>query len=117
EPPDLDTLSRRCFDLWQRQITALASDPEIAEMAARFYALVGAPLAAMAGTAKWDGNDGTADPAAGSPAAFAPPRGDDDALAELAQRVAALEERLARLEAGPRSGGTKPRRRARGGPS
>jgi hypothetical protein len=123
--PDIDELAERYLDLWQDQLSALAGDPEFAEMMTR---LMGSSAAAMPGTAAWaawpaalaglvpgaageragDGKDeeqaaGTAGagtgPSGTKAAAAAPGAGGAD-LVELARRLAALEERVATLESG-----------------
>ena len=166
DEPDLEELARRFFDLWQEQVTALATDREVAEAAERWLQAMGAaaapaqgmpggapapwlawPAAMMAamssaglagvpGAAQaWGGDGRTAGgfPAApfGAPAA-GPGAGDgagggtaasgesgaaagaaasagashDGAgdVDELRERLAALEERIAALEAKPGRG-------------
>jgi hypothetical protein len=114
EPPDLDALARRYLDLWQDQMTAMAGDPTLAAALGRLFETAaaampmnwfGAWLQAMqqamrAGAASGDdGGGGTRAKAGAAAAAAAPVDGGRD-LARLRRRVAALEARLARLEAG-----------------
>jgi hypothetical protein len=131
EPPEMDALARRFLALWQDQLVATASDPELAAALTRMMTLTGAALApwtaAMQAAVRRRDVDEAAPPdAADAPerpaAADAPERpaaapaasGDGgDALAELARRLAALEERLALLEAGAGGGRARPRERAR----
>ncbi|HET8728281.1 MAG TPA: hypothetical protein VFO41_12275 [Alphaproteobacteria bacterium] len=103
EPPDLDALARRYVELWQDQWTALATDPQAAESMTRLmtlFAQSAAPMASFLGAfapaAYGPGHD--TEP---SGAASARPASDggDGRLDEFARRLAAIEERLARLEA------------------
>jgi hypothetical protein len=116
EPPEMEALARRFLALWQEQLVATASDPALADALARLMTLAGGALAPwtaalQAAARARDGDDrAVADRAA--PAAAAP-RDGGDAVADLARRLAALEERLAQLEAGARGGGARPRDRAR----
>ena len=124
EPVDLDELARRYLDLWQDQMTALAGDQEFAEALQQLMTTMGATTAAPSGVTPefqraWlgmmtgqqteasadDGNRGRAPGAApgaaprAETAAAAPDDGGAD-LDRLAGRLAALEERIAALEAG-----------------
>lgn len=138
DPPDLDALARRYLDLWQEQLADLAADRQVADIMARTIELMNsgvAAFAAMAGggepTTGRDPNDGDEDPehrktpqrrsgaateTTRGTAAVAPARRPaDDGMAELARRVAALEQRVAALEAdggGSRAGAKgRPRKR------
>ena len=110
DPPDLSTLAKGYIDLWQDQLIALAAQPELAEGLARLLRAMPVviwpnPLGdapGPQGTApKGNAHDHNGHATPDRPAAAAAPsgRGDID-LRELASRLAALEERLARLEAG-----------------
>ena len=122
-------------DLWEEQLAAMAADPTLAEQSARFFQTMGqaeaatnpmatAQMAAMAqqfmtlaglaagGTAGNDDTTGgdaadvpTTKTAAGPAPAAAAPGDSAQQLAQLTSRLAALEERLDRLEAG--SGGAR----------
>ncbi len=127
EPPDLHALAQRYLDLWQEQLAGLAEDREVAELMARTIELMNTGAAAFASmaqsamapperaakggeTPKRDGTDTRQKPdaspsaAAGrAPGAAAPaaaPDGGESGLYQLARRLAALEERIAALEAG-----------------
>jgi len=133
EPPDFAALARQYLDLWEDQLAAMAGDATLAEQSARFFEAMarsgaaGNPLATAqmamlaqqfmtlaglsAGGAPDHGTSTKPATAAGpaGPATAAAASGDRvQQLAELASRLAAVEERLDRLEAG----GGKPRRRA-----
>jgi hypothetical protein len=142
EPPDLDALAKRYLDLWQDQVAALSTDPEVARTLGRYaqlWAALGpagiAGIWAAAAEGLKGGGAGAnvfADgpfaeffraAAAHGPAPAAAARGDrGDDLAELRRRLAVLEERLAAGAAAPagaglasepaRAGG-KPRKRTR----
>jgi hypothetical protein len=106
DSPDLASLAKRYVDLWQDQLIALAAHPELAEGLARMLAVF---------SSGWpSGREHDPAPPRAAPASATPDGGDID-LRELASRIAALEERLARLEAGTqgqrRRTGKKPRRR------
>jgi len=134
--PEVAALARRYLDLWQQQVAALSSDPATAEAVAKGVAAMTGCAAAIAeaagiAVAATSPNNkaradeptesptpqpatGTAAPdrAASVAASSADPSGD---AVRLAGRLAALEERVAVLEAalgrtgGPAEG--KPRRR------
>jgi hypothetical protein len=121
---DLERLAKSYLDLWQDQFTAIAADPANAEAMARLFgamaagqSLMGSPPEGPAkgqaeGPAKGQaegrdehtGNDGaqsadtkSAGPA--GPASAGAASGDrDDGLSQLAERIGALEQRIARME-------------------
>ncbi|HXZ01743.1 MAG TPA: hypothetical protein VEI03_17240 [Stellaceae bacterium] len=110
EPPDLASLAKRYLDLWQEQLIAMAADPDLAENLARLLAgLAPANWPPPFGVPVYDG---TPFGAAAAAASFGQRR---DALDEFARRLAAVEGRLAALEAGASAGGKRaaPKRRAR----
>ena len=130
DTPDFAALAREYLDLWEDQLAAMAADPTLAEQSARFFETMGQAeaaanplataqmaamaqqfmtLAGLAAGGKADNDDATGGdatgvstkrrPAGSAPAAAAP--GDSaQQLAQLTSRLAALEERLDRLEAG-----------------
>jgi hypothetical protein len=103
EPPPLDELARRLLDLWQQQLSAWATDPQLARH-------MGAWLEA------WSKSGGAA-PRWPAPAGAAPDGGHLD-LERIERRLAAVERRLAELEPKPRPRARKrpagkARRRAR----
>ncbi len=128
EQADLDELARRYLDLWQDQMTALAGDREFTEALRQLMTSMSVPEGAapefwrawpamMAGqqpsqqteAATDDGTGGRAPRAApgatpGAPAAAAAPDGGGLDLDQLARRLAALEQRIATLEAGAKRG-------------
>ncbi|GAB4357710.1 MAG: hypothetical protein Kow00114_09470 [Kiloniellaceae bacterium] len=127
---DLEELARRYVDLWQDQMTSLASDPEFAESLQKVMATMGVaagglpalwaawPAAmgtvmAAARTGQESGreihgepaggkrdNGGSGAAAAGPAAAAAAPDGGGADLGVLQERLAALEQRVASLEGG-----------------
>ena len=126
ETADIDQLAERFVDLWQDQMAAMAGDPELARLMRRMLGLWGLGPSPFAGTAfdvapeptasgapgEADA-DGHAGKAAGA-AAARPASGDARALfVELGRRLDALEERLARLEAGGKSRRPGPRAKPR----
>ncbi len=128
ERVDIDELARRYLDLWQDQMTALAGDREFAESLQKLMTAMGTARDAAATAAPefqraWMGvmtgqqpgqqpgqkpgqptkataDDGTPGRAPGAPAAATAPDGGSADLDQLARRLAALEERIAALEAG-----------------
>jgi hypothetical protein len=94
ETPNLQELARRLLDLWQQQLSAWATDPELARS-------MGAWLEA------WTKAGGAAAPWAKTPG-LAPGGGNLD-LERIESRLAAVERRLAELEGQSRP---KPRRAA-----
>lgn len=101
----LDAWAERYLDLWQRQLADAAADPRVAELTARTVELMNAGVDALltlaeAGgrSAKPDAAPSSAAPQAGTAPAGAPSRAAQPDVGELAQRLARLEERIARLE-------------------
>lgn len=92
DPPNMDELARRFLDLWEQNLTAAASDPEMAKAMGQFF--------------------GRFNPAAQPAGAEA---GEDEAidvgamLASIDRRLAAIERRLDRIEAAGKASKTKPR--------
>ena len=115
EPPNLEALARRYLDLWQDQATALAGDAELARQIGQWLSMM------QAGMVHGFQSNNAANPApgpraktaAGAASAAAASGGGQPGLDELTRRLAALEKRLDRLEAGTQSGGPKPRKRTR----
>jgi hypothetical protein len=96
DSPEFDRLARRYLDLWQNQLSGLAADQALTEQIARLFAAANAQLASMLQTAQ--GASHAAPPPGTASAAPASGHGPDD-VGELRKRVAALETRLAQLEA------------------
>ena len=141
DSPDFAALAREYLDLWEDQLAAMAADPTLAGQSARFFETMGsaeaaanpmatAQMAAMAQqfmtlaglAAGGNTSDGPTTPTPPNPAPGSAPAAaasDDGAqqLAELTSRLAALEERLDRLEAGGggAGSGTKSKTGKRGG--
>jgi len=130
ETPDFAALAREYLDLWEDQLTAMAADPALAAQSAQFFETMGQAeavaspqataqmaamaqqfmtLAGLAAGGKADNGDTTDVPSRRSTPGSAPVAApsDDSAqqLAQLTSRLATLEERLDRLEAG--SGGAR----------
>src|SRR5215471_18848015 len=107
-PPDIEALARRYLDLWQDQATALAGDAELARQLGRWFSVMQSGMAnavqAAASSTPAPGDPATGastgKPAAGAAAPAAASGGGELRLDELARRLAAVVERLARLEAG-----------------
>jgi hypothetical protein len=96
DSPEFDRLARRYLDLWQNQLSGLAADQALTEQIARLFAAANAQLASMLQAAQGAPHAATAPGTA--TAASASGYGLDD-VGELRKRVAALETRLAQLEA------------------
>lgn len=119
EPPsDVAELARRYLDLWQRQVAALAGDPAVATAVARGLALITAGLGGAAAPGSdsppQEGRAPRDEPAPSPPTESAAPGSASAAAASgdpacdpvrLAGRLAALEARVAALEAAARPGG------------
>jgi hypothetical protein len=94
ETGEFDRLARRYLDLWQSQLAGLAADQALTEQIARLFAAANAQMAAIL-----KANQGAPHaPTGPAPVAAAPQHGADD-LGELRKRLAALEARVAELEA------------------
>ncbi|MBL0897740.1 MAG: hypothetical protein IBJ17_03445 [Reyranella sp.] len=90
-PADFDKLARRYLDLWQSQLSGLASDQAVTEQIARLFAAANAQVAsAMQGVP----NAATT----WSPSAAAASGNGPDDVGELRKRIEALEARIAELE-------------------
>jgi hypothetical protein len=114
EPPDPESLARRFLDLWQDQLTAVAGDPQLAETMTRWIGMTAPGMAAFlplmqAGLKAASAKEGPSDAQgrasdgktpAGTAAAAAAHGGGGGDVDKLARRLADVEKRLARLEAG-----------------
>src|SRR5437867_11447577 len=108
EVPDLDGLARRYLDLWEEQAIAWAGDATLADSIRLWLGLAGAARTGTGAEGEGDVGDGRGDDIGGrrqptpraaaraAPAAGASGGGDDD-MARVARRLAALEQRVARL--------------------
>src|SRR5262245_14035548 len=118
---DPDALARRYLDLWEEQMAAWASDAALADVLRLWLGLVGVDRFAAGGRGDGAPGPGRTDDerTARSATAADAPRHRDHDMAEFAQRLAALEQRLAAVEAGipgagERAGRSARRRRAKG---
>ncbi|WP_296322970.1 hypothetical protein [Reyranella sp.] len=96
---EFDRLARRYLDLWQAQLSGLASDQAVTEQIARLFAAANAQVASALQVAQGASHAGTSR----SPSAAAPSGNGADDVGELRKRVEALEARLAELESRSRS--------------
>jgi cystathionine beta-lyase family protein involved in aluminum resistance len=91
---DFDKLARRYLDLWQNQLSGLASDQALTEQIARLFAAANTQVASAMQAVQGAHH---ASKAGTSAAASSPGHGADD-VGELRKRVEALEARIAELE-------------------
>jgi ubiquinone biosynthesis protein UbiJ len=91
---EFDKLARRYLDLWQSQLSGLASDQALTEQIARLFAAANTQVASALQAAKGAHHASQAGTSAAAPA---PGHGADD-VGELRKRVEALEARIAELE-------------------
>ncbi|MDP3240755.1 MAG: hypothetical protein Q8M69_10035 [Reyranella sp.] len=96
---EFDRLARRYLDLWQAQLSGLASDQAVTEQIARLFAAANAQVASALQVAQGASHADTTR----SPSAAAPSGNGPDDLGELRKRVEALEARLAELESRTRT--------------
>jgi hypothetical protein len=94
---EFDRLARRYLDLWQSQLSGLAADQTLTEQIARLFAAANAQVASAIQAAQ-AASHATAVATGTASAAAASGHSPDD-LGELRKRVAALEARIAELEA------------------
>ncbi|WES32100.1 hypothetical protein [Varunaivibrio sulfuroxidans] len=127
---DLDALAREYIALWQEHLQSVANDPETLHMltqsldlmnsSAQAFAHMAAQGSAFAAkdAAQKQGSDHAPTPSPAHPtspgtAASPPtPRPSDVDCAQFASRIAALEERVHRLESEARNTNAKPRTKA-----
>jgi ubiquinone biosynthesis protein UbiJ len=96
---DFDKLARRYLDLWQSQLSGLASDQALTEQIARLFAAANSQIASALQVAQ--GAQHAASPSfaeTGTPSAAPSPGNGADDVGELRKRVEALEARIAELE-------------------
>jgi predicted alpha-1,6-mannanase (GH76 family) len=91
---DFDKLARRYLDLWQSQLSGLASDQAVTEQIARLFAAANAQVASAMQAPQGAPNA----PTTWSPSAAAAPGNGADDVGELRKRIEALEARIAELE-------------------
>jgi ubiquinone biosynthesis protein UbiJ len=96
---EFDRLARRYLDLWQAQLSGLASDQAVTEQIARLFAAANAQVASALQVAQGASHADTTRP----PSAAASSGNGADDLGELRKRVEALEARLAELESRTRT--------------
>jgi len=94
---DFDRLARRYLDLWQSQLSGMASDQVLTEQIARLFAAANAQVASAIQATQGAGH--AADPKNGTASAAASSGNGPDDVGELRRRVATLEARIAELEA------------------
>ncbi|HEY6981835.1 MAG TPA: hypothetical protein VH499_12810 [Reyranella sp.] len=102
---EFDQLARRYLDLWQSQLSGLATDQALTEQIARLFATANAQVASVIQAAQSGAHAAAApsSPPTGTAPAAAASRHGADELGELRERMAALEARIAGLEARLRS--------------
>ena len=116
ETPDLQKLAARYLDLWQEQAAQMAGDPALSELMAKSFGMIKERWDETAQQFQQGGGDRQPAQPAGTASPAVPPDDAGRQLAVLLERVAGLEERLARLEQGMvgrgkrAAGGDKPRR-------
>jgi hypothetical protein len=98
-PPDMETLAKRYLDLWGKQVASMAADPKLAEAMSKTMAFMaeaakGVPMPPGVGGS----DDGGARPSGSSAPDPAPAASGDD-LGRMAERIDALDRRVALLEA------------------
>jgi ubiquinone biosynthesis protein UbiJ len=114
--PDLQRLAARYLDLWQEQVAQMAGDPVLSDVMAKSLGMIRERWDEAAQQFQQGGGDRNAAQPAGTASPAVPSDDAGGQLAVLLERVAGLEERLARLEQavvgrGKRAaGGNKPRR-------
>src|SRR5579859_4222057 len=114
--PDLQRLAARYLDLWQEQVARLATDPSLPDLMAKSYGMIKERWDEAGQQFQQGGDDRDGSAAPGAEASAVPSADSGDQLAVLFERLAAVEERLGKLEqalvgGGKRApGGNKPRR-------
>ena len=98
-----EDLACRYLSLWQDYVTALLTDLALPEAVQDWAARCSERLGDLGpGDEAVRGQLPAAEPAAGTATAPGPPRERDDAVGDLALRLARLEQRVAALERGKR---------------
>ena len=98
DPADFDRLARRYLDLWQNQLSGMASDHALTEQVARLFAAANAQVASAIQAAQGAAHANRETGQAGTPSAAAASGHGPDDVGELRRRVATLEARIAELE-------------------
>ena len=101
EQSDIGALARQYVDLWQQQLSSVASDEALASMMAQTVQLMNTGAAAMASYATQNDNGGNNDGGdTGAAPVAASSRPDNDVVDELHRRIDRLEKRISALESG-----------------
>ena len=122
DSPDLQRLAARYLDLWQEQVARLATDPALPDLMAKSYGMIKQRWDEAGQQFQQGGDDRDPSAAPGAEASPVPPVDAGHQLAVLLDRLAAVEERLGKLEQavggrGKRAkGGDKPRRSRKAAP-
>ena|SRR5579859_3968717 len=119
---DLQRLAARYLDLWQEQVARLATDPSVPDLMAKSYGMIKERWDEAGQQFQQGGDDREPNAAPGPETSAVPPTDSGHQLAVLFERLAAVEERLGKLEQtlvgrGKRAqGGDKPRRSGKAHP-
>ena len=105
--PDLQRLAARYLDLWQEQVARLATDPALPDLMAKSYGMIKERWDDAAQQFGQGGEDRDRSAASGAKTSAVSPRDPGDQLAVLLERLAAVEERLGKLEQGLVGGGKR----------
>lgn len=97
-PPDWDALARRYLDLWQRNISDAASDPDVTKNTAQLFGQIGAFMGPGMSPGMAPGMGTGPDSESAAPRT-SPPDELAKALAGIERRLATIERRLEELNA------------------
>jgi hypothetical protein len=107
DQPDLQRLAARYLDLWQEQVARMATDPALPDLMAKSYGMIKERWDEAAQHFQRGGDDKQPNSAPGSKASAVPSGDPGDQLAVLLERLAAVEDRLGKLEQAAGDGGKR----------
>jgi hypothetical protein len=98
DPPDLQRLAARYFDLWQEQVASMAGDPQLADLMAKSFSMAKERWDEAGHQFRQGGDDKHPAQPARAAASGVSSADAGQQLDRILERLAGLEERLGKLE-------------------